>query len=156
MADQKTYKRKNKKEENLISKEQNIRTYIRVDNFEVGILTKSNNFHALVEQVINKLEQDKEKEKEELDSTDGVVATIKSSVEKNFFEKEIDDLDALEGDKIALRTLSKIASGKNQVNLENSSNCTIKKQSFVQVNRMELKTGCLHHGLVARILSMEE
>ena len=80
-----------------------------VDNFEVGILRKSYHFHPLVEEIINKIEQDKEKEKEELDSTDGVFATTKSSAETltAFFEKEIDDLNVPKCDKIALTTRSK-------------------------------------------------
>lgn len=96
-----------------------------VDNFEVGLLRKSYYFHPLVEQIINKIEQDKEKEKEELDSTDGVFATTKSSVEKltAFCEKEIDDLNVPKCDKIALTTRSKFCQlyqAKSTISLKKS------------------------------------
>ena len=62
--------------------------------------------------MLEELELTKEQEEEDknFDSTDGIIDTIKESVEEFVFsfQNEVENLDIPEGGKIALRTLSKL------------------------------------------------
>ena len=66
---------------------------LSVDNFETVPLDESNKFHASVKKLIDKVKEEKEKEKEEIDSTDKIIDTIKSPFEEfiTFFQKGIED-----------------------------------------------------------------
>ena len=84
-----------------------------VDNFEVVVLNNGNNFHALVEKLLEKIrkeEENEEKKEKSFDATDSIVTTIKELIKEfiAFFENDIDDLDNSEDGKITLKALSKL------------------------------------------------
>ena len=54
-----------------------------VDNFEVVVLNNGNNFHALVEKLLEKIrkeEENEEKKEKSFDATDSIVTTIKELI----------------------------------------------------------------------------
>lgn len=63
-----------------MEKKEEKNTWTSVDNFEEVISDRTSKRHRLVKELFDKIKE--EKEKEELDSTEGIIDTIKSSVEE--------------------------------------------------------------------------
>lgn len=63
-----------------MEKKEEKNTWTSVDNFEEVISDRTSKCHRLVKELFDKIKE--EEEKEELDSTEGIIDTIKSSVEE--------------------------------------------------------------------------
>ena len=83
---------------------------LKLGNFE--IILSNENFFTIVETLLSEIKRKEEKEKEELNSTDGIVDTVKPVAEKiiKTFKKDINSPDLSEGEKTVLKTISKFVS----------------------------------------------
>ena len=83
---------------------------LKLGNFE--IILSNENFFTIVETLISEIKGKEEKEKEELNSTDSIVDTVKPVAEKiiKTFKKDINSPDLSEGEKTVLKRISKFVS----------------------------------------------
>ena len=126
MDEQKTNKRKSKEEEKFTAKKQKIETEetkvseIVIDNFEVRSIDnyKSVSFQEIIKKVIEKIKEEQEqkekkkKQEQEVDSTDVLNDTMKSSFEElfRFFQEEVESLNISSDKKLVLKILSNFLS----------------------------------------------
>ena len=125
---------------------------LKLGNFE--IILSNENFFTIVETLLSEIKGKEEKEKEELNSTDGIVDTVKPVAEKiiKTFKKDINSPDLSEGEKTVLKTVSKFVSVLTNNKLKKAA----KIKDLLKQPKVALETWQEQNQSAGKIISNEQ